>query len=157
MRNTVKLKVAEILARLRNPKSGLLLSLLLVATFIVGLSAGLLARSTPALYVNGHPSHLTLQSAGNVQLVPLSLPVDPTVAEWTVQIDRDDAKNRVDVQLSHKTKQRRRGDNPCTACQSTGKCPYDYPAGSGNTTSGNPCYSCTATGKCNYCKGEGKW
>jgi ribose 1,5-bisphosphokinase PhnN len=129
----------------------------LTLVFVLGLSLGLWAQKGLALFINGSPSHLPLKQAGKMPMVPLYLPADPDIAEWTVQIERDDSKGRVDVKLSNKKKQKRRGDNPCTACMTTGKCPYDYPSGSGNTTNGDPCYSCTATGKCNYCKGEGKW
>jgi hypothetical protein len=130
---------------------------LLTFVFLLGLSMGLWAQKGLSLFINGHESHLPIKQAGKLPLVPIYLPVDPEIAEWTVVLNKDEAKGRVDVQLSNKKKQKRRGDTPCTACQTTGKCPYDYPVGSGNTTSGDPCYNCSATGKCSYCKGEGKW
>lgn len=127
---------------------------LLTVLFLLGLGA--LADQSYQLFVNDAQSKFPTEIVKGQVMVPVYLPADTEEVVWTVTLKRDEKARKVLV----KTVPNRRpvrGENPCNVCQETGKCPNDYPAGSGFNTSGTPCYLCTGTGNCYYCQGTGKW
>lgn len=122
--------------------------------FILGFGLGMAAQEKYTLYINGNVSKAEVIRQDNAVLVPLTLPVDEGVTEWTVTLARDEAAKKVDVKLTaHRRKHR--GEKDCTYCGGNGKCAQDYPAGSGSNYQGATEYYCNGTGKCYKCDGKG--
>lgn len=129
----------------------LLIGALCLLCFLMGAAA----QKNYQLFINGTPSTTKLIEGEEGLLVPLTLPANPGVSEWSITIEREAESPKVEVALKQ-IKKKVRGGEDCYYCSGTGKCPQDYPAGSGLDYAGKNEYYCNGTGKCYHCAGTGK-
>jgi DnaJ-class molecular chaperone len=107
--------------------------------------------------VNDKEVQITPVASGDMQVIPLSFPLEEGKSTWNVSIDYNKADRTIKIGKTM-AREKLRDVTICSRCGGNGRCPSCYPAGSGRNISGTgPCYSCDGTGKCFYCNGYGSY